>query len=184
MNNELSENPAISLCGVLPMRRTKQYPPLHVKDFAFQGMTDFAQSVALTVAGERAIEQALLEMKRCGVRALLVVRDDSVVGLVTSYDIERFANTNGRCPVRVDHVMTPWSELLTVDWATMQSACVADLLEIFDGVGVMHLVVVEGHDGVASTVVRGLVSRTCIERRLRDNHVDDCEVEYRYQKAG
>jgi hypothetical protein len=40
------------------------------------------------------------------------------------------------------------------------------LLEIFNGVGVMHLLVVETDAGGAE-VVRGLISRSRIERQLR-----------------
>ena len=48
----------------------------------------------------------------------------------------------------------------------MQSARITDLLEIFYGIGVMHLLVVEGEQGSGAATVRGLVSRTRIERRL------------------
>jgi CBS domain-containing protein len=71
----------------------------------------------------------------------------------------------------VRDIMTQWGDMPTVDWSTMQSARVRDLLEIFEGIGVSHLLVVEGDDrGVP--VVRGLVSRAHIERRVRPGEIE------------
>jgi DeoR family transcriptional regulator, catabolite repression regulator len=173
MNNDSSEQPRIQASGVLPMRRPIEYPDLRPKDPALHGMTDFTHKVPISVAPERPIDEALADMMRFGVRSLLVISGDSVVGLITSYDIEgtrpgRFSqrsNITRREYIRVGDIMTEWDDLPTVAWSTMQSARIADLLEIFRGVGVMHLLVVEGEGGGA-TVVRGLVSRARIERRL------------------
>jgi DeoR family transcriptional regulator, catabolite repression regulator len=173
MNNDVAERPIIQASGVLPMRRPTEYPDLREKDPAVHGMTDFTCKVPISVAPERPIDEALADMMRFGVRSLVVVSGDSVVGLITSYDIEgtrpvRFSqrsNITRREYIRVGDIMTEWDDVPTVDWSTMQSARIADLLEIFQGVGVMHLLVVEGDDGGA-TVVRGLVSRARLERRL------------------
>jgi hypothetical protein len=48
----------------------------------------------------------------------------------------------------------------------MQSARIADILEIFHGVGLMHLLIVESATAGGGAVVRGLISRSCIKRRL------------------
>jgi hypothetical protein len=61
--------------------------------------------------------------------------------------------------------MTKWADLPTLDWNTVQTATIADLLEIFSGVGVMHLLVVET-DAQGADAVRGLISRSRIERQL------------------
>ena len=160
--------------GVLPMRRATEYPDLKLKDPALHGMTDFMHKFPISVAPERPIDEALADMMRFGVRALLVISGENVVGLVTSYDIEgarplRFSqrsNITRREYIRVGDIMTEWEELPTVDWSTMQSARIADLLEIFEGVGLMHLVVVEGEQGGGPTIVRGIISRARIHRRL------------------
>lgn len=172
MNNDLSEQPIIQASGVLPMRRPTEYPDLRLKDPALHGMTDFTYKFPISVAPERPIDEALADMMRFGVRALLVISGDSVVGLITSYDIEgarplkfsQRSNITRREYIRVGDIMTEWQDLPTVDWSTMQSARIADLMEIFHGVGVMHLLVVEGGSG--ATVVRGLVSRARLDRRL------------------
>jgi hypothetical protein len=44
----------------------------------------------------------------------------------------------------------------------------ADLMEIFQGVGLMHLVVLEGDRPGRAAVVRGLVARSSLERRLHE----------------
>jgi hypothetical protein len=56
-------------------------------------------------------------------------------------------------------------DLPTLNWTTVQTATISDLLEIFSGVGVMHLVVVETDAG-GEEAVRGLISRSRIERQL------------------
>lgn len=174
MNNDLSENPKTNASGVLPMRHLNTYPDLRLKDPALRGMTDFMHKRPVSVAPERRIDDALADMIRLGVRALLVVSGARVVGLITSYDIEgsrpleflRRSNITLRELIRVGDIMTGWEDLPTVDWSTMQSASISDLLEIFQGVGVMHLLVVEGEGTCGASVVRGLISRTQIDRRL------------------
>src|SRR5450755_487135 len=117
-------------------------------------------------------------MVRLSVRALLVVSADNVIGLITSYDIEgpraaRFAerpDVTRREDIRVSDIMTEWDDLPTLDWRTVQTATIADLLEIFEGIGVMHLLVVES-DECGADVVRGLISRSRIERQLRGRRI-------------
>ena len=175
MNHNFCEQPKNQLSGVLPMRRPTAYANLEPRDPAFHGMTDFTHKLPISVAPERPIDEALADMIRFGVRALLVSSGESVVGLITSYDIEggrpaefsRRANILRREHIRVGDIMTEWDDLPTVSWTTMQSARIADLLEIFQGVGVMHLVVVD--DAGGSPLVRGLVCRARLESRLVRN---------------
>jgi DeoR family transcriptional regulator, catabolite repression regulator len=173
-NSDLSEQSGMQTSGVLPMRRPTEYPDLKLKDPAVHGMTDFMHKCPISVAPERPIDEALADMVRFGVRALLVISGENVVGLITSYDIEgtrplefsQRSNITRREYIRVGDIMTEWEDLPTVDWSTVQSARIADLLEIFQGVGLMHLLVVEGEHGGGPTIVRGLISRARIERRL------------------
>jgi CBS domain-containing protein len=174
MNNDFSEQPKIHTVGVLPIRRPAEHSgDLKSKDPALHVMTDFTRTFAITVAPDRQIDAALSDMGRLGVRAMLVVRADSVIGLITSYDIEgprtvRFAQRPDvirREDIRVGDIMTAWEDLPTLGWSTVQTAKIADLLEIFEGVGVMHLLVVES-DARGAEVVRGLISRARIERQL------------------
>jgi len=173
MNNDFSEQPKIRTTGVLPMRRPAEYQELRSNDSALHVMTDFTTKIAITVAPDRQIDAALTDMTRLSVRAMLVLRDDRVIGLITSYDIEgprplRFAerpDVRSREDIRVGDIMTEWDDLPTLDWHTVQTARISDVLEIFEGVGVMHLLVVET-DEHGAEVVRGLISRSRVERHL------------------
>jgi CBS domain-containing protein len=175
MNNDFSEQPKIHAAGVLPTRRPAEYhETLRPNDSALRAMTDFTSKFAITVEPERQIDAALADMARLSVRAMLVVRGESVVGLVTSYDIEgrraeRFAEQFqvARGDIRVGDIMTGWEDLPTLDWHTLQTARISDVLEIFEGIGVMHLLVIES-DERGAEVLRGLISRSRIERQLRD----------------
>jgi CBS domain-containing protein len=174
MNNDFSEQQKIQTVGVLPTRRPANYhQALRANDPAVHAMTDFTSKFAITVAPDRQIDAALADMMRLSVRAMLVVQGESVIGLITSYDIEgprpaRFAErtqATRREDITVGDIMTEWEDLPTLDWTTVQAARISDLLEIFAGVGVMHLLVVES-DERGAEVVRGLISRSRTERQL------------------
>jgi CBS domain-containing protein len=174
MNNDFSEQPKIHTVGVLPTRRPAEfYEVLKSNDPAVHAMTDFTSKFAITVAADRQIDAALADMVRLSVRALLVMRADSVIGLITSYDIEgprpaRLAErpqSSRREDITVGDIMTEWEDLPSLDWRTVETARISDLLEIFAGIGVMHLLVVES-DERGAELVRGLISRSRIERRL------------------
>ena len=173
MSHDLSDGPKIHAAGVLPIRQPVEYQELRLRDAAVRTMTDFKSRIAITVGPDWQIDEALADMERLGVRAMLVVKAGSVIGLVTSYDIEgkrsvQFAqppHARRREDIRVGDVMTKWEDLPTLDWHTLETATIADLLEIFSGVGVMHLLVVET-DAQGEEAVRGLISRSRIERQL------------------
>jgi CBS domain-containing protein len=147
---------------------------LTLADPAPLAVTDFVWEPPLTVPEDRGIDAALSEMIRAQVRALLVVRDDVVTGLVTSYDIQgerplQFLAASGYArhdEVEVGHVMTPWVEVATLDWHAVSMARVADLSAAFRRTPTSHIVLVEYADQ-GEQFVRGLVSRTRLERQLR-----------------
>jgi CBS domain-containing protein len=122
-------------------------------------MTDFLSDPPLTVAEDCTLSAALDEMFRSGVRAFLVARELTVVGLVTTEDMH---DTAAQC---VAECMTPASQMPAIDWQTMLASRVADLLEIFEGARVGHLVVLES-ESASRARVRGLVHRGRLERRL------------------
>jgi CBS domain-containing protein len=105
-------------------------------------------------------------MKIMGVRALLVLREDVVVGLITSYDIQgsrvaRFqhsANHRRREDVEVGDIMSPWEQVPVVDWRFIESAKVRDVEKVFARFNGSHVVVVE-HPTEGKTLVRGVISR-------------------------
>jgi hypothetical protein len=95
------------------------------------------------------------------------------MGLITSYDIEgerplqcmQRLSYSYRQDIQVGHVMTPWTELQTLSWRAVKDASAGDLLDAFRETDLMHFLVVETAAD-ATTCVRGLFSRTRLERQL------------------
>ena len=139
---------------------------LDLEDSALCVLTDFQQHDPVTVEIDCPIEDALAEMSRWGVHALLVTQqaldgmDLQVVGLITHCDIER----RDRRHDRVGEVMTAWDELALVRYESLGTLAGHDLHEMFQGTGLTHLLVVEFRDD-DSAVARGLLSRASLDKR-------------------
>src|SRR3984957_4293297 len=116
--------------AVLPRRSVSDGQFLDPSDPAIHAITDFTREHPVTVDEERQIDAALEDMIRLGVRALLVVREQRIVGLIPSYDIQgerplqflQTSNYTRHQEIRVGHIMTPWDKLLAVDWDSIQAA--------------------------------------------------------------
>lgn len=153
--------------------RASALPRVTPADPATRIVTDFAHHRPLTVTEDRSIDDALREMACAGIRALLVVRQELVVGLISSYDIEgrrplellRSSPGTGRGEIAVGHVMTPWDRIPTLDWQSVCAARVRQIEAYFRNTGAMHVVLVERW-GDGGPFVRGLLSRKRLEREL------------------
>ena len=160
--------------GVLPRRAAADEQLLKPTDPAIHAITDFTREHPATVDDERQIDDALADMVRIGVRALLVVRDQRVVGLITSYDIQgerplqflQHSNYTQHRDVRVSHIMTPWEKLLAVDWDALQSARAGELLQTLEEGGMTHMLVIETDMKTNAPIVRALISRARLTRQL------------------
>jgi hypothetical protein len=147
--------------------------PVGLTDPAMAVVTDFTWERPQTVSEERAIDDGLRDMMQAGVRALLVVRDDVVTGLITSYDIQgerplQFLHLSGftrRAEIEVRHIMTSWDRVPTLDWQAIRAARVHAVVEFLRANCATHAVIVE-HAEHGGTFVRGLVSRARLERQL------------------
>jgi CBS domain-containing protein len=143
---------------------------------ALCALTDFHQHDPITVEIRCSIEDALDEMKRGGVHALLVTQQElggsdlQVVGLITYRDIERrhqrhdnvaLGEPNG--VIRVGEVMTAWDELPLVRYESLKTLAGRNLHEMFQGTGLTHLLVVEFLED-DSVVARGLLSRAALDK--------------------
>jgi CBS domain-containing protein len=161
--------------GVLPRRSVSDGQFLEASDPAIHAFTDFTREHPVTVDDERQIDDALEDMIRLGVRAMLVVREQRIVGLITSYDIQgerplqflQTSNYSRHQDVRVGHIMTPWDKLLALDWDSIQAARAGDLLNVLEEAGMTHLLVMETGHKNSPPIVRGLVSRARLARQLR-----------------
>jgi len=153
---------------------------LEPNDSAFCALTDFRREDPITVESDSSIDDALGDMHRLGVHALLVTRQEvggieqQVVGLITYYDIERrrphrypqTAVSSELSGIRVGDVMTPWDELSLVKYGSLQTLTANDLYEMFQGTGLTHLLVIDIHGDESASAI-GLVSRAALAKRLR-----------------
>jgi CBS domain-containing protein len=134
-------------------------------------MSDFLDDPPRTIAEDAGLEEVADQMFRLGVRVFLVVRDRSVIGLITAEDADtarRAQKRFGATPpeLRAIYVMTPAPDVPAIDWQTLQDSRICDLIEIFEGSGVRYLVVLQTETASWSTV-RGLIHRQRLERQLR-----------------
>jgi CBS domain-containing protein len=161
--------------AALPRRSVSDGQFLDPNDPALHAITDFTREHPVTVDEERQIDDALGDMIHLGVRAMLVMREQRIVGLITSYDIQgerplqflQTSNYSRHQDIRVGHIMTPWDKLLALDWDSIQSARAGDLLQVLEEAGLTHLLVIERGKKNASPIVRALVSRARLARQLR-----------------
>ena len=161
---------------VLPRRSILDGRPLERSDPAIYAITDLKRDYPMTVDAERQIDDALGDMIRLSVRALLVAKEQRLVGLVTSYDIQgerpmqflQSSNYSRHQDIRVVHVMTPWDELMALDWETIETARAGDLLMMFEQTRLTHLLVIEVDRKTSHSTVRALASRARLLRQLGD----------------
>jgi CBS domain-containing protein len=160
------------------LRSAPEHHLLKRGDSAVLVMTDFTASPAFTISGDCAIDDALDEMFRRGVRVLIVLAEDrAVVGLITSYDIQGKRTqqcledqpTRRREEVQVREILTPCSQCSTIDWQWVQSAHIEDVLEAFRGTDSPYLIVLEAREDTTAGIVRGIISRTRLERQLGES---------------
>jgi CBS domain-containing protein len=166
--------------AALPRRAHAADTELAPGDAALRALTDFCDDWPITADVDRSIDDALADMIRFGVRALLVTRScyesrmPEIAGLITSYDIQgerpiqflQASNQRRHSEICVGHVMTPWDELPLLDYESLRSLSVAGVHELLLSAGLTHLLVVE-LNGNEPALVRGLLSRSELERRLR-----------------
>jgi hypothetical protein len=141
-------------------------------------MTDFAVGPPATVSANRHIDAALNDMIVAGVRALIVTTQDEVTGLITAADIlgekpVRFlqsplcaGNPCKRVEIAVGDIMTRLGSLETLELDWMMRATAGDMASAFASRPYTHMLVMEpgSRDGVR--LIRGLVSKTRLERQL------------------
>jgi CBS domain-containing protein len=169
-------NDSASLAESEPSRRRLVWSaeePASPDDPAIQVFTDFAWESPLIIDPSRSIDEALGAMIRAGVRALIVVHGNAVVGMITSYDIQgerplqflRASNYLRHDEIEVGHVMTPWARVVTIDWQVLSAMRLSELAMFLRATGATHVAAVEQPDH-EYVMVRGLISRTRLERRL------------------
>lgn len=170
----LSKTPVSAL---IPQRMTPEAPGLNLDSPATTAMTNFERECPVTVSPERRIDEAVQDRIRTGVRALLVLEEGQVKGLITSYDIQgerpilflqSHACHQDACAhrdVRVVDIMTPLAQMAALDRGALLAARVGDLVKKLQVHDCTHLLVLEAQSGGATRVC-GLISRVCLGRQV------------------
>ena len=148
--------------------------PVDLDSPALRVMTDLTQMRAATTHPSTTLRQAEQVMIYQGVRMLFVVTDmPAVEGLITTADLhgdkqmravhERGVRYDDLC---VADVMTETAMLDAIDYGRMKSATVGDAIATLKRLGRSHLLVVESATPQSPRRLRGVISRSQIERQL------------------
>jgi len=148
--------------------------PITPESPALEVMTDLTKVKAATTSPSTTLRQAEQIMIYEGVRMLFVVSDmPAIEGLVTTTDLHGdqqmrlVQQRNIRYDeLRVADVMADLSVLDAIDFDDMKAATVGNVVATLRRYGRNHLLVAEGPTVDAPRRVRGVFSRTQIERQL------------------
>ena len=148
--------------------------PVTLASPALAVMTDLTQVKAATTHPRTTLRQAEQAMIYQGVRMLFVVTDMPLIeGLITATDLA------GDKQMRVVHerhlhydelsvadVMTELGALDAIDYAVVRTAAVGNAVATLQRLGRNHLLVVEAATAQTPRRVRGVISRSQVERQL------------------
>lgn len=159
---------------VIAQARDWQTSPVTLDSPALEVMTDLTTVKAATVNPSMTLRQAEQTMIYLGVRTLFVVSEmPAIEGLVTSTDLhgnrqlrlvqQRNIRYEELC---VADVMAALSELDAIDYEDMKAATVGNVVATLRRHGRNHLLVSELAAGEQRHRLRGVISRTQIERQL------------------
>ena len=154
--------------------RQQAAPPVTLDSPALEVMTDLTLVKAATTLPGATLAQAEQTMIHQGVRMLFVVSElPAIEGLVTTNDLRgdramRVVHERGlhHDEISVADVMTEVSALDAVDYDTLARSTVGNLVATLKRFGRQHLLVVQAAGSGSPRRVRGVVSRTQIERQL------------------
>lgn len=161
---------AIALAQAAPWHSA----PVTLDSPALQVMTDLTQVKAATVLPGVTLRDAEQMMIYQGVRMLFVVSTmPNIEGLITSTDLGgdaalRIAQQRGLRydELRAVDVMTPLAELDAIDFDRLKHAHVGNVVATLQRLGRHHVLVVQAASERAPRRVRGVLSRSQVERQL------------------
>jgi len=161
---------------------TSMTPPRVRSDSpALQVMTDLTRTPAASIAADALMSEAKQAMIYRGVRMLFVAGDDRrLEGIVTANDLlgERPMQATQAFGLRreelhVSHIMTPVSDLDTIDLGTVTRAEVGHVIATLKACGRQHAFVVD-RNVAGRQVICGVFSASQIARQLGvDLHTGD-----------
>lgn len=136
-------------------------------------MTDFRKVPVATIGPDATLGEATEEMIARGVRLLIVVQEERVLGLITARD------TQGERPIqmvrerglrhqdlRVRDLMAPLESMDLLELSRVMQAEVGDIVATLKNWGRQHALVGEKDPATGATRIRGVFSATQIGRQL------------------
>ena len=149
-------------------------PRVQLDSPALMVMTDLAEVRVAAVSPAKDLDEAEAAMIQHGVRMLFVVGNMPCVdGIVTLGDLHGAkaicALAEKRVPrasLRVADVMTPLDELDLVSLDVVEHGRVGDVLATLESMGAAYLIVLEAASPGSASQIRGVVSRTQVERQI------------------
>ncbi len=136
-------------------------------------MTDFRKVPVATIGPDATLKQATDEMIARGVRLLIVVEEERVLGLITARDtqgerpIQMVQERGVRYPdLRVRDLMAPLESMDLLDLGRVMHAEVGDIVATLKNWGRQHALVGEKDPATGAMRIRGVFSATQIGRQL------------------
>ncbi|MGM0552570.1 MAG: CBS domain-containing protein [Pseudomonadota bacterium] len=152
---------------------TEEAPQVTLSSSALCVMTDFRKVPVATIGPEAMLNEATEEMIAKGVRLLIVMDDERVLGLITARD------TQGERPIqmvsergvrhgdlRVRDLMVPLQDVDLLDMYRVMRADVGDVIATLKNWGRQHALVGQTDPTTGETCIRGVFSATQIGRQL------------------
>ena len=160
------------LSGKILVSHPSQSKPVTLESSALDVMTDLRHNNAVVIEPYVSMEFANSYMIQCRVRSLLVLHEQSLIGIITATDIlgdkplrfiqERHVKHN---EILVSDIMTPLDRLEAISIIEVQNSRVGQVVASLRDTGRQHILATESNgDGKSS--VCGIFSFTQIERQL------------------
>ena len=160
------------LSGKVLVSHPSQSKPVTLESSALDVMTDLRHNNAVVIEPYVSMEFANSYMIQCRVRSLLVLHEQSLIGIITATDIlgdkplrfiqERHVKHN---EILVSDIMTPLDRLEAISIIEVQNSRVGQVVASLRDTGRQHILATESNgDGKSS--VCGIFSFTQIERQL------------------
>lgn len=138
---------------------------------AISVMTDFTETIAVTIAADASLANALQKMKAQGIRLLLVGDgQEQIIGVITAYDIQsekpvQYGAENGIAvsEIQTAMLMTPLEQTPAFDFDFVRQALVRHVIQTMKELERPHTLVIETKD---EQCIRGVFSTSRISKLL------------------
>lgn len=159
--------------GIGLQQVSEEDPQVTLASSALCVMTDFRRVPVATIGPEATLNQATEQMISRGVRLLIVMDSERVLGLITARDTQgerpvQMVNERGMRydDLRVRDLMVPLDDVDLLDMQRVMQADVADIVATLKDWGRQHALVGQRDPQTGETRIRGIFSATQIGRQL------------------